>query len=131
MTKTRIQILTFVVIGLSNTLVHGAVLAALVERFGVHLVMAHLISFGVANLISFYLNSQYTFKLVMSWRRYMKFLTASLVSLLLTLAISSWAQWYGLAYWQGFIGVIFLVPIFSFSIMKFWAFNAKPRANAK
>ena len=123
MSNTRHQIIAFASIGLTNTLLHGVVLWLVVEVLGWAVVLAHLLAFSIANMASYVLNSHLTFKAPLTWAAYFKFLTASLVSLFLTLSISWWAQWYGLHYRLGFFLVIVMVPSVSFVLMKFWAFK--------
>lgn len=117
------QFLTFSLIGVANTVTHGAVLMLCVEIWSLAVVLSHLISFGVANIISFVLNSMYTFHTKITFRRYAKFWTASMVSLGLTLVLSLLINQYGFHYMAGFLIIVIVVPIVSFMIMKFWAFS--------
>lgn len=118
-----VQLLTFGLIGVANTLIHGAMLAWLIESWQWPLWAAHGLAFGCANVFSYTVNSRWTFSATLSWLAYARFLLSSLLSLALTLLISWGAQRYGLNYKEGFVLVVVLVPIFSFLVMKFWAFR--------
>lgn len=118
------QFLSFAVIGVANTLVHGALLAWLIEWWQCPLSLAHALAFFVANLFSYAVNSRWTFKAALSWTGYSRFFLSSLLSLALTLLISWLAQIQGLDYKEGFVLVVLFVPVFSFLVMKFWAFRS-------
>lgn len=117
------QFVTFVGIGLANTLIHALVLAIAIEWLFWPLLLGHLIGFLFANMLSYVLNSRFTFFRPLALNGYLRFVLASLFSLLFTLLISATADWARLNYWYGFLLVIFLVPIFSFTLMKWWAFK--------
>jgi putative flippase GtrA len=124
-TTPRFQILKFASIGVANTLLHGLVLGLLVDGLGCPVVWANLVAFGVANLLSYVLNSWITFKVPIAVVLYLKFLAASLLSLVLTLLLSWLAQRHGFNHWQGFMAVVVLVPMLSFAIIKFGVFTQR------
>jgi putative flippase GtrA len=117
------QFFIFSIIGVANTVTHGAVLMFCVEIWSLAVVLSHLIAFGVANIISYVLNSIYTFHTKITFHRYTKFWAASMVSLGLTLILSWLINQHGFHYMAGFLIIVITVPIVSFVIMKFWAFS--------
>jgi putative flippase GtrA len=117
------QFLTFAVIGVVNTLVHGSILVLEVEYLGVTVVLAHLVAFCVTNLFSYVMNSKLTFRTTLSFARYIRFFAASMLALGLTLLLSWVMDHFGFHYLFGFLMVIVLVPIFTFIVMKSWAFT--------
>jgi putative flippase GtrA len=121
------EIALFGAVGVTNTIVHGLVLAGAVEFLRLPLLLAHTVAFGVANLFSYVVNSRLTFRMPLSASRYMRFATASLVALALTLGIAMAADYLGFDYTTGFAIVVVTVPVFSFFVIKFWAF-AKPKS---
>ncbi len=121
----RFQIFKFASIGVANTLLHGLVLGLLVDGLGWPVVWSHLVAFGGANLLSYVLNTWITFNMPIAMVLYLKFLAASLVSLVLTLLLSWTAQRCGYNHWQGFMAVVVLVPMLSFVIMKFRVFTPR------
>jgi putative flippase GtrA len=113
------------VIGIVNTLLHGAILSVLVELAGFDVVLGNLIAFICANVFSYFANSYVTFKMPPSFPHYVRFVLTSLTSLALTLGIAWAAEFAGLHYWEGFIMIIAIVPAASYLFMKFWAFSRK------
>lgn len=120
--RQHADFLRFAVIGVANTLVHGAILTLTIEKFHFHLLIAHVFAFWFANLFSYISNSRFTFFVPLSGVRYFRFLSASLVSLCLTLGIAWVTAHLGLHYHIGFAIIVVMVPLFSFFIVKFWAF---------
>ena len=120
------QFITFAIIGVANTLVHGAILVVAVEYLKIDVTLSNAIAFGVANIFSYFANSFITFKVAVSLPRYARFLAASTLSLGFTLSISFAADHYGLHYLVGFALIVVSVPLFSFLVMKFWAFSGRP-----
>lgn len=116
------QLLCFALIGVANTLVHGAILVVAVEWVALEVTAAHLVAFCVANIFSYLMNSWLTFKAALSLSRYARFFLASLLSLGLTLLLAWGTDIYGLHYLLGFVLIVVVVPLLSFAVMKFWTF---------
>ena len=120
--RQHTDFLRFAVIGGVNTLVHGAILTLAIEKFQLQLLSAHVLAFWFANLFSYVANSRITFHRPLSGLRYVRFVAASLVSLCLTLGIAWATNYFGVHYRVGFSIIVVTVPVFSFFIIKFWAF---------
>lgn len=116
------QLLCFALIGVANTLVHGAILVVAVEWVALGVTAAHLVAFCVANIFSYLMNSWLTFKATLSPGRYVRFSLASLLSLGLTLLLAWFCDHYGLHYLLGFALIVVVVPLLNFAVMKFWTF---------
>lgn len=116
------QLLCFALVGVANTLVHGAILVVAVEWVALGVTVAHLVAFCVANIFSYLMNSWLTFKAALSLSRYARFFLASLLSLGLTLLLAWVSELYGLHYLLGFVLIVVVVPLLSFAVMKFWTF---------
>lgn len=125
MASRYVQFLTFAVIGVANTLIHGFILVLLVELLGAAVVLSHLVAFMVANIFSYLMNSYFTFKTVLSIDGYVRFFLASLLALGLTLTLSWIMEELGLNYMAGFLVIVAVVPLCSFMLMKLWAFQQK------
>jgi putative flippase GtrA len=119
------EFVRFGMIGVVNTLVHGTVLSCLVEFAHVAVVLSNMVAFMLSNLFSYFMNAAVTFRTPPSLRSYMKFFSASLVALALTLLISWIMERLGFNYLQGFLVVIVLVPAISFLAVKLWVFSPK------
>lgn len=120
--RRHTDILLFAIIGVVNTFVHGAILLWAVETLHLHLLLAHALAFWVANLFSYIVNSRVTFKVPLGALSYARFLLASLVALCLTLGIAWLTNHLGVHYQIGFAIIVITVPLFSFAVIKFWAF---------
>ncbi|NIF29507.1 GtrA family protein [Pantoea sp. Tr-811] len=116
------QFLCFAVVGVANTTVHAGIVVLLMETLAPPAAIANGAAFVFANLMSYTLNSRFTFRSPMSFFGYRRFLLVSLVSLALTLLITSAVEYAGLHYVVGLLMVIFIVPVLNFLVMKIWAF---------
>jgi putative flippase GtrA len=116
------QFLRFAMVGIANTAVHAGVVIGLMETLAPPAAVANACAFIAANLMSYCINSRFTFRVPMSWLGYRRFLLVSLVSLGLTLLITSWVEYMGWHYGLGLVMVIFIVPVLNFMVMRLWAF---------
>ncbi|WP_157760770.1 GtrA family protein [Hydrogenovibrio halophilus] len=121
--KTHQQAMRFGVIGVFNTAVHSLVVVGGIETFYLNPVFANILGFFVANTGSFFLNCRYTFDHTPSVKSYQRFLSASSLSLALTIALSGLAEWMGWHYLVGLLLVIIFGPVLSFFIHKAWSFR--------
>jgi putative flippase GtrA len=117
------EIFRFALVGGLNTFIHAALLAGAVELLLLNVVLANLVAFLVANIFSYFVNSAFTFRVQPSFIGYAKFLSSSMLALMLTLGISALTNKLGLHYLIGFLFVVVFVPVFSFVMMKLWAFK--------
>lgn len=123
MKLTNMPFFRFGIIGVLNTIIHGSILSLLVGFLSFNVISSNLMAFIVANVFSFLLNSFFTFKTKATLLLYYRFLLSSLLSLALTLFISYISFSLGFSYLIGFGFIVILVPVFSFFIMKAWAFK--------
>nr|WP_220460332.1 GtrA family protein [Pseudomonas juntendi] len=110
-------------VGVTNTLVHAGIVVTLMELLAPPAYVANGVAFMFANVMSYILNSRFTFKTPASFLGYRRFLLVSLVSLALTLAITSLVEFLGWHYAFGLLMVIFVVPVLNYIVMKLWAFS--------
>ena len=122
MLKFSSQFTKFGLVGLINTLIHAVILFAAVEVSKLHPVVGNFMAFLGANMVSFIMNSYWTFKTAPEVRRYGKFLTSSLLALGLTLGIAGIFEFLGFHYGLGFLCIILLVPALNYWMLKRWAF---------
>ena len=117
------EFIRFGLVGVANTAVHAGIVIALMEAFAPLAFVANGVAFVFANLMSYALNSRFTFKTPVSFLSYQRFLLVSLVSLALTLLITSLVEYLGWHYGVGLIMVILVVPVLNYLVMKIWAFG--------
>ena len=120
------EFIRFGLVGVANTAVHAGIVIALMELLAPPAFIANGIAFCFANVMSYLLNSRFTFRIPASLLGYRRFLAVSLVSLGLTLLITSVVEYLGLHYAVGLVMAIFVVPVLNYLVMKLWAF--KPAA---
>ncbi|EJN18800.1 putative membrane protein [Pseudomonas sp. GM78] len=116
------EFIIFGLVGVANTAVHASIVIALMEIFAPPAFVANGVAFVFANLMSYALNSRFTFKTPVSFLGYRRFLVVSLVSLALTLLITSIVEYLGWHYGVGLVMVILVVPVLNYLVMKIWAF---------
>lgn len=117
------QFLLFGLIGALNTFVHSAVVVGLVESKLLSPVLANVCAFLVANQFSFILNCRFTFRTSPAISLYGRFFFVSLVSLIVTVALSGYAEWMRWHYGFGLLLVIGVGPPLTFFLQKHWAFK--------
>lgn len=116
------EFIRFGLVGVVNTGVHAGIVIAFMEKLAPPAYVANGIAFMFANVISYCINSRFTFYIPISFKGYRRFLLVSLLSLALTLIITSLAEYFGLHYGIGLVLVIFVVPVLNYLVMKMWAF---------
>jgi len=117
------QLTGFSLIGIVNTLIHLMIVTGLVEILFVHPLPANGIAFMSANLFSFWANSRWSFRAILTRQRYLRFLTVSLAGLavsLIAIMISEALHWHYLA--GVFLSFIFL-PLLTFFVHKNWTWK--------
>lgn len=113
----------FALVGVVNTLLHALLLTGLMELIFINVVFANFFAFIMANIFSYFMNCKFTFKARPRLKGYAKFLSSSLLALVLTLAISALVGHLGYHYLVGFLFVVLFVPMISYFMMKLWAFK--------
>jgi len=116
--RARRQVLVFALLGGINTLLHSAVVVAAVESGLLPPVPANVLAFAVANTFSYFANCRFTFHSHPTWARYRTFLGVSLVSLVLTIALSSLAELMGWHYLVGLGMVLLAGPVLTYVLHK-------------
>lgn len=118
------EIVVFGAVGILATLTHYFSAVFAVELFGWNVMMANVFAYCVAVGVSFFGHSILTFRADMSRDRFVKFVVVSLSALSVSQALL-WVLTY-----MGFFGhrinmlaVVCIVPIYSFSLNKFWVYK--------
>lgn len=123
-------VLKYGVVGVLGTLLHFAVLVALVEWARIHPVGASAIGFIVVLLVSYLLNQYWTFQYSPSgWKPLLKYTVVSGFGLLLNSGIMYTAV--DLLHWNYLIGqclVVAAVPVSNFIFNYYWTFRQTERS---
>ncbi|MFU0790611.1 GtrA family protein [Cerasibacillus sp. JNUCC 74] len=73
MNETGREFLRFIIIGVVNTINYYAVYLLLHLVFNVYYMAAHITGFIVSLVVSFFLNTYFTFKVKPTWKKFLKF----------------------------------------------------------
>jgi len=115
----------YAVVGMIGTVVHIGSTMILVEFLMVNPVTASIIGFVLTVLLSFYLNSCWTFGVPASdASRLIKYATVSLLGLLLnTLIMYLTVEVFVLDYRVGLVLLVLIIPVHNFSWNYLWSFR--------
>jgi putative flippase GtrA len=114
----------FGVVGVIGTLIHSGTIIFMVEILNEKPIISSVVGFLFSFIVSFYLNSKWTFASRSNLRTLFRYLGVSLAGLFLNIMIMYFFNslleiWY--IYAQ--IIVIVVVPIHNYILSKFWAFK--------
>jgi putative flippase GtrA len=84
---------------------------------------ANGIAFVIANLVSYTINTLWTFSSPLQGRSLIRFVLVSLLGFIIAIMVSGLAQWYGLHYWWGIGLVVCCVTPVSFLLHNFWTYK--------
>jgi len=121
--ETGRQFTGFSLIGVINTIVHLVIVIGLVEVLLVDPMLANAFAFMCANLFSFWANSRWSFQTALTRRRYMRFLSVSLVGLfisIIAIAVSEALHWH---YLIGVFLSFIVLPLLTFFTHKKWTWK--------
>lgn len=123
------RFIKFFIVGLLNTAVHFVLLSLLVSNYGMEPEISNVLAFAATNMISYVLNTYWTFKAKAALPHYVRFLASSLMGLFLSYAIMKVAILIGWNYQIGFAAQCVLMPLTNYILIKYFVFNPKHMAN--
>ncbi|MCC7092278.1 MAG: GtrA family protein [Nitrosomonas sp.] len=121
--ETGRQLTGFSLIGVINTFIHLGLVTALVELLTIHPMPANGMAFIGANLFSFWANSRWSFRAVITGQRYLRFLAVSLIGLavsVVSIAISETLHWH---YLIGVLLSFIFLPSVTFMAHRYWTWK--------
>lgn len=104
----------FALTGLMVTSIHAAVAITLIESLRAHPAVANGAAFLIANLLSFFANTLWSFQARLSLRVWLRFVAVSAAAWVLTMAIAWGVDRAGGHYLLGIAVVVTVVPLLSF-----------------
>ena len=115
----------YLIVGGLSTLTHVAVLAMLIEWFGVAVVPATVVAFSASRVVSFALNYLFAFRAdTVVVTSFLRFTSVALLGLLLNVAIMEFfVNRLGLHYGYAMLIAIGVVTLNNFSLHYFWTFE--------
>ena len=115
--------LRFGVTGLAITALHVGVATVLIKTVLPLPALANGLAFIVATLMSYLINSLWSFSAPLHGKSLLRFLAVSAVGFCLAVAISGLVDWYGYHYLVGIAAVALGVPPVTFLLHNFWTFR--------
>lgn len=120
LTKPAIR---FAFSGLLLTGVHVLVASALIQIVLLSPAVANGIAFLVATLLSYLINTIWSFSSSLHGKTLTRFLLVSIIGLSLSISISWATQYSGFDYLYGIGLVVFIVPPVTFFLHNFWTYK--------
>lgn len=109
--------------GLGVTALHAGI-ALLFLRFVLpQPALANGLAFLVATAVSYWINTRWSFKSALTGTTLVRFMTVSLLGLLVAMGVAQLADAAALAHWQGILLVALCVPPLSFLLHHFWTYQ--------
>lgn len=123
--NSRPRFVRFVMTGVANTTVHISVFAFFLYA-QISVVFANVLAFMCANIFSFFASSYFVFKVnSSSIYFYWRFLSLSIIGVLLSFAISVVCEKLQLHAYFSVLGVVLIMPPASYLLQKFAFFGGK------
>jgi putative flippase GtrA len=102
---------------------HAVVALALLRYLTLSPALANGAAFVAATILSYSLNTLWSFSSRLTGRTLRRFLSVSVSGLLLAMGIARVAQMAGLADWQGVVAVLLILPPINFLLHHFWTYR--------
>jgi len=117
------QFWRFVATGLMNTAAHAVVAVSIIKLGLGSLITANVWAYVVATILSYFINTTWSFSGEIGGDTFARFLAVSLIGLCLAAAVSWIAEQLGLHYFLGIACVpIFVTPV-TFTLHKVWTYR--------
>lgn len=113
----------FGISGLVVTLVHAAIAASLIETVLPRPALANGIAFAVATLLSYLINTYWSFSQAPAPANLLRFVVVALLGLCLAMSVAGLAASLGLSYWVGIGCVVLVVPPVTFLTHALWTYR--------
>lgn len=113
----------FGISGLIVTALHSTIAATLVESAGLHPSWANAGAYVAANITSYLLHTYWSFSQRPSAGSWIRFVTVSIIGLIITVAVSSFIDSLGWHYGIGIAAVLVTVPAATFLMHRYWTYR--------
>ena len=115
--------LRFAFSGLLVTMLHVVIASIIIQKILPAPSLANGVAFVMATIISYFINTTWSFSSPLHGKNLLRFCVVSSVGLFLAMGISGTAQYYGLHYWYGIGFVVCIVPPVTFVLHNFWTYK--------
>jgi putative flippase GtrA len=113
----------FACVGVGNTAIHICIVFLLVEQLVVQPPFANAVAFAAANIVSYLLNSTWTFQQKASLVGYYRFIAVSLVGLSISWVCVVISQSIGMHYMVGVLVSVVFVAVIGFFLNRHFVFK--------
>ncbi|WP_395598301.1 GtrA family protein [Pseudomonas sp. A1437] len=113
----------FACVGIGNTTIHLCIVFLLVEQLSIQPPLANAAAFTAANVVSYILNSKWTFQKKTSLTGYSRFFLVSLSGLAISWGCVFASELLGLHYLAGVLMSVFFVTIIGYLLNRHFVFN--------
>ncbi len=131
MTSSHLVFLRFSIIGLANTVIHGAVALALIEGYFFssdcllfNPVLANGIGFITATAFSYVANTYWSFSASITAENFLRFATVSVAGLVVSMFLAYFASRLSISSAGGVFIVVIFVPIINFLAHWRWTYKS-------
>lgn len=115
--------LRFAVTGLFVTALHALVAVLFINFISQQPPLANGVAFIVATVMSYVINTTWSFSARLHGRTLLRFLLVSACGFLLAMLVAGVAQMAGLNYLLGIVAVALTIPAFTFVLHNFWTYR--------
>ncbi|WP_339453416.1 GtrA family protein [Pseudomonas sp. EA_5y_Pfl2_R50] len=115
--------LRFAVTGLFVTALHALVAVLFINFIAAQPPLANGVAFAVATVVSYVINTTWSFSARLHGRTLLRFLLVSAGGFLLAVLVAWVAQIAGLHYLLGIVAVALTIPAFTFVLHNFWTYR--------
>jgi len=113
----------FAVTGLFVTALHALVAIGFINFISPLLPLANGVAFAVATVVSYVINTTWSFSARLHGRTLLRFLLVSVGGFFLAMLVAWAAQMAGLHYLLGIVAVALTIPAFTFVLHNFWTYR--------
>lgn len=117
------KISKFFLVGLFNTIFNIVLVLLFTGFFNINIIISSALSFILSNLLSFIINSKFIFYQDINIYFYTRFLTASILSFLITMGLNSLFYILDFHYMFATIVCIFIIPVLTFLTHYKWTWK--------
>ncbi|WP_347904601.1 GtrA family protein [Pseudomonas purpurea] len=115
--------LRFGLTGIAVTALHALVAVLFIEHVQALPPLANGVAFIVATVVSYVVNTTWSFSSRLHGRTLARFVTVSVVGFFLAMLVAWIAQVAGLDYRLGIVAVALTLPVFTFVLHNFWTYR--------
>ena len=113
----------FAVTGLFVTALHALVAVLFINFIAAQPPLANGVAFAVATVVSYVINTTWSFSARLHGRTLLRFLLVSVGGFFLAMLVAWTAQIAGLHYLLGIVAVALTIPAFTFVLHNFWTYR--------